>query len=81
MFANSNTAPVVKLVDTPDLGSGNSGCVGSSPIRRTRKQNPLKISGFCSLIIENLTTSQNAEYSGLAEKYTITLVKHDVMRV
>ena len=28
-------APVVKLVDTPDLGSGASRRVGSSPIRRT----------------------------------------------
>ena len=26
---------MAKLVDAPDLGSGNSGCVGSSPIRRT----------------------------------------------
>ena len=30
-----SSAPVAKLVDAPDLGSGNSGCVGSSPIRRT----------------------------------------------
>ena len=43
-------APVVKLVDTPDLGSGNSGCVGSSPIRRTENQNPLNSSGFYALI-------------------------------
>ena len=28
-------AGVVKLVDTPDLGSGASRCVGSSPITRT----------------------------------------------
>ena len=33
-------AGVVKLVDTPDLGSGASRCVGSSPITRTKK--PLK---------------------------------------
>lgn len=26
------TAQVVKLVDTPDLGSGAARCVGSSPI-------------------------------------------------
>ena len=31
---------MAKLVDAPDLGSGNSGCVGSSPIRRTVKQKP-----------------------------------------
>ena len=29
-------AGVVKLVDTPDLGSGASRCVGSSPIARTK---------------------------------------------
>ena len=29
-------AGVVKLVDTPDLGSGASRCVGSSPITRTK---------------------------------------------
>ena len=28
-------AGVVKLVDTPDLGSGAARCVGSSPITRT----------------------------------------------
>lgn len=30
-----NLAGVVKLVDTPDLGSGAARCVGSSPITRT----------------------------------------------
>ena len=30
-------APVVKLVDTPDLGSGASRREGSSPFRRTTK--------------------------------------------
>lgn len=30
-------ADMVKLVDTPDLGSGASRCVGSSPIIRTFK--------------------------------------------
>ena len=34
-----NSAPVAKLVDAPDLGSGVSRRVGSSPIRRTI-QNP-----------------------------------------
>ena len=28
-------APVAKMVDAPDLGSGNSGCVDLSPIRRS----------------------------------------------
>jgi hypothetical protein len=30
-------AGVVKLVDTPDLGSGASRCEGSSPFTRTTK--------------------------------------------
>ena len=33
-FAPTN-APVAKLVDAPDLGSGDFDRVGSSPIRRT----------------------------------------------
>ena len=40
-FAPANKrshALVVKLVDTPDLGSGASRRVGSSPIRRTKKK-------------------------------------------
>ena len=32
-------APVAKLVDAPDLGSGVSRRVGSSPIRRTIGEN------------------------------------------
>ena len=32
-----STADMVKLVDTPDLGSGAARCVGSSPIIRTEK--------------------------------------------
>ena len=36
LYLQSNTtAGVVKLVDTPDLGSGAARCVGSSPITRT----------------------------------------------
>lgn len=34
----STFAGVVKLVDTPDLGSGAARCVGSSPIARTIKK-------------------------------------------
>ena len=36
-------APVAKLVDAPDLGSGVSRRVGSSPIRRTLKNAKLLI--------------------------------------
>ena len=34
------SALVAELVDAPDLGSGGSGRVGSSPIRRTKHENP-----------------------------------------
>ena len=34
----SNTAGVVKLVDTLDLGSSASRCEGSSPFARTKKK-------------------------------------------
>jgi hypothetical protein len=52
-------AGVVKLVDTPDLGSGAARCVGSSPITRTkplRNQRLFLCAKFLksfSLIIEN----------------------------
>ena len=39
VFKNRRHALVAELVDAPDLGSGGSGRVGSSPIRRT-KNNP-----------------------------------------
>ena len=42
----SQKAPVAKLVDAPDLGSGVSRRVGSSPIRRTKvNPNCLTLSG------------------------------------
>lgn len=42
-----NPAPVVKLVDTPDLGSGALRRVGSSPIRRTKnKRNLIELIRF-----------------------------------
>ncbi len=37
-FLHSKPAPVAKLVDALDLGSRNASCVGSSPIRRTNKE-------------------------------------------
>lgn len=37
IFAPTNTADMVKLVDMPDLGSGAARRVGSSPIIRTKK--------------------------------------------
>ena len=53
-------APVAKLVDAPDLGSGVERRVGSSPIRRTMRQKRnfrenFPLFYFCnSLIIEQL---------------------------
>ena len=38
IFALTNFADMVKLVDMPDLGSGAARRVGSSPIIRTFKQ-------------------------------------------
>ncbi len=43
------TADMVKLVDTPDLGSGAARCVGSSPIIRTKS--PSEMKGFFILQI------------------------------
>ena len=40
-------ALVAELVDAPDLGSGGSGRVGSSPIRRTKS--PLKSNKMAGL--------------------------------
>ncbi len=37
IFAPTNAAGMVKLVDMPDLGSGAARRVGSSPITRTKK--------------------------------------------
>ena len=37
IFALTNFADMVKLVDMPDLGSGAARRVGSSPIIRTKK--------------------------------------------
>ena len=48
-FAAANSmyaAPVAKLVDAPDLGSGVLRCAGSSPVRRTEENpNRLVLSG------------------------------------
>ena len=60
-------APVAKLVDAPDLGSGNSGCVGSSPIRRTVKQKPAEsqrvLSAFMAAVIMSASSKLSLTYS------------------
>ena len=38
---HTDHAPVAKLVDAPDLGSGGLRCVGSSPIGRTKCRPPI----------------------------------------
>ena len=36
MYLCTRYAPVAELVDALDLGSSNSRCAGSSPVRRTK---------------------------------------------
>lgn len=43
IFALTNFAGMVKLVDMPDLGSGAARRVGSSPITRTLKKRKILI--------------------------------------
>lgn len=38
---------MVKLVDTPDLGSGAARCEGSSPFTRTKKPKVYTLGFFC----------------------------------
>ena len=45
IFALTNFADMVKLVDMPDLGSGAARRVGSSPIIRTKKSE-INVSDF-----------------------------------
>ena len=40
---------MAKLVDAPDLGSGGLGRVGSSPIRRTLKNNINELLGWLTI--------------------------------
>ena len=49
IFALTNFADMVKLVDMPDLGSGAARRVGSSPIIRTETLNYSVFKGFFML--------------------------------
>jgi len=50
-FKKSKHAGVVKLVDTPDLGSGAARCGGSSPSTRTTLQLFLPYDIYCDSFI------------------------------
>lgn len=45
-------AGVVKLVDTPDLGSGGASCGGSSPSARTKAFSIGNVMSVIPLIVE-----------------------------
>ena len=58
------SAPVAKLVDAPDLGSGVERRVGSSPIRRTMRQKrnfTTKNSSFFCCKIDNASSKRSRE--------------------
>ena len=54
IFALTNFADMVKLVDMPDLGSGAARRVGSSPIIRTKPLNLKKLRGFLFKVVRHL---------------------------
>ena len=64
IFALTNFADMVKLVDMPDLGSGAARRVGSSPIIRTKKASQMRsffyISNSISLQSSHQSLSLNA---------------------
>ena len=50
---NKNAAGMVKLVDTPDLGSGAARCEGSSPFTRTKTSDLFKSEVFYYVLFTN----------------------------
>ena len=50
---NKNAAGMVKLVDTPDLGSGAARCEGSSPFTRTKTSDSFELEVFYFIVIFN----------------------------
>ncbi len=57
IFALTNFADMVKLVDMPDLGSGAARRVGSSPIIRTKPLNLKKLRGFLFEVVKPIEFS------------------------
>ena len=53
---NKNAAGMVKLVDTPDLGSGAARCEGSSPFTRTKTSNSFELEVFYFDLITSFYT-------------------------
>ena len=50
---NKNAAGMVKLVDTPDLGSGAARCEGSSPFTRTKTSDSFELEVFYYVLFTN----------------------------
>ena len=76
IFALTNFAGMVKLVDMPDLGSGAARRVGSSPITRTESSNEslgFFFNGFLSrkiaIIAKNLIFILKLSYLSLKIYY------------
>lgn len=53
---NKNAAGMVKLVDTPDLGSGAARCEGSSPFTRTKTSDSFELEVFYFDLITSFYT-------------------------
>ena len=66
---------MVKLADTPDLGSGAARCAGSSPVRRTTMKKPVMITGFVYLLIIEL---ENA-HEGLLRNLNGSYLPHSLL--
>ena len=54
---NKNAAGMVKLVDTPDLGSGAARCEGSSPFTRTKTSDSFELEVFYFDLITSFYTT------------------------
>jgi hypothetical protein len=68
IFALTNFADMVKLVDMPDLGSGAARRVGSSPIIRTKKASQFE-KLFCFATLAKLQNPERVK--GLNFNYQI----------
>ncbi len=64
IFALTNFADMVKLVDMPDLGSGAARRVGSSPIIRTKKASQIE-KLFCFATLAGFKTLRGLNYKTL----------------
>lgn len=68
---NKNAAGMVKLVDTPDLGSGAARCEGSSPFTRTKTSNSFELEVFYFDLPQQLNS-----YCFLNNFFSFDIIKH-----